>query len=384
VRVGVGVYSGGPSGVPVSVLETADALRRAGVDVTLFATSDARVPERFAELDDVTVLLAELPRALRNVRIGHALHLVQRRALGRRLARALEGGSIDVLHLFSPGIATASSHRRPTVVQSWFHPPSLSGRLRTMMPLAPRNALWPAHLAAETQSFLADRIGFRHADLIAANTEPARRALAARGHTAARIPPCISVPDRPPAREPAEVLRLAFCAYNLHSPRKGLRDLLAALPMVDGGPVRLTLVGGWDDSLGEAVEAARHSGVEVQVLGRVARERYLELLASQTDLLVTPSRYEEWGYALLEALSQGVPALAYDVYPFSEILDRDTGLLAPSIGPPGLARGIETALAGMLPPAAAVQASARERFGSATTAKRLCAAYAQLLPGSAS
>jgi glycosyltransferase involved in cell wall biosynthesis len=373
VRVGVGVYSGGPSGLPVSVLETATALHTAGLDVTLFATSDA--PQAPA-LADRTVRLAALPRALRDARVEQALQLVQRRALGRRLARALDDAPVDVLHLFSPGIASARSHRVPTVVQSWFHPPTLSGRLRTMLPLAPRNALWPVRAGAEVQAFAADRLGFRHADLVLANTLEAERALAAQGLRVERIPPCIAVGAEPPARERSDTLRLAFCAHNLHSPRKGLADLLAALPLVSGGPLKLTLVGGWHDSLAAPVEAVRRAGVEVEAVGRVPRERYLQVLAERTDLLVMASRYEEWGYALLEALSLGVPALAYDRYPFSEIVDARSGILAAPGGPRELARGIETALAGALPAATAVQASARERYGAAVTAQRLSAAYA--------
>jgi glycosyltransferase involved in cell wall biosynthesis len=379
MRVGVGVFTGGPSGVPVSVLETAMALRESGLEVTLFATSDEFPGARLESLREVTVQLAPLPAALRDPRVEQALHLVQRRALGRRLARALQAAPVDVLHLFSPGIATAATHRVPTVVQSWFHPPTLRGRLRTMMPLAPRGALWPAHLAAEAQAFAADRIGYANADLVLANTEAARLALSARGLEVALIPPGISVPDEAPQREPSDVLRLAFCAYNLQTPRKGLRDLLAALSSVRGGPIRLTLVGGWDDSLGPAVETVRRAGVAVEVLGRVSRTRYLEQLASRTDLLVMPSHYEEWGYALLEALSQGVPALAYDIDPFSQTIDVHSGILAAPMGSEGLARGIEQALAGRLPDAAAVQQSARERFGGAVTAQRLRAAYEQLL-----
>jgi glycosyltransferase involved in cell wall biosynthesis len=127
------------------------------------------------------------------------------------------------------------------------------------------------------------------------------------------------------------------------------------------------------------VETVRRAGVAVEVLGRVSRTRYLEQLASRTDLLVMPSHYEEWGYALMEALSQGVPALAYDIDPFSQTIDAHSGILAAPMGSEGLARGIEQALAGRLPDAAAVQQSARERFGGAVTAQRLRAAYEQLL-----
>ena len=377
MRVGVAVYSSGPSGVPVAVLETALALRGAGADVTVFATADARLPAGAGELR--VARLAPLPDALRNPRVEQALHLPYRLLLGRRVARALADHPVDVLHAFSPGIAPGLPRGLPLVVQSWFSPPTLSGRLRTMLPLAPRGPIAAAHLVAELEAHAGDRLGYRRADLVLANTEPAAERLRARGLAALCLPPSVRVPERPPERRPGSALRLVFCAYNLATPRKGLRFLLAALPLVSGGPLRLTLVGGWSEGLAGAVESARTAGVDVLALGRVERDSYLELLATEADLLVMPSLYEEWGYALFEALSQGVPALTFDRYPFTEVLDERTGLLARAREPVSLARCLERALAGELPAPATVQAAMRKRFGAEVLGPRLVEAYGRVL-----
>jgi len=143
--------------------------------------------------------------------------------------------------------------------------------------------------------------------------------------------------------------------------------------------MRLTLVGGWSEAVSGAVERARGAGVEILALGRVERERYLELLATESDLLVMPSLYEEWGYALFEALSRGVPALTFDRYPFTEVLDGRTGLLARARDPESLARCLERALAGELPSPATVQAATRERFGAGVLGPRLVEAYERVL-----
>ena len=383
MKIGIGVFTGGPSGIPVSVLQTALALRAAGADLGLFATQEARVPEEADDLRDSIVRIPEVPAALRSTRTEQALHLLHRRLLGRGLAQSLASDPVDVMHVFSPGMAPALAAGQCVVVQSWFWPPTLRGRLRTMMPLAPRGPLTPVHLAAETQAHVADRLGYRRADLVLANTEPAVRSLRELGVPALEVPPCIAVPDHLLPRRPSRIFRLVFCANNLATPRKGVRLLLEAMPLVRGGPVGLALVGGWDDSLAGLVGRARAAGVEVEVLGRVPRERYLDLLAEDADLLVMPSLYEEWGYALFEALSRGVPALTFDVHPFSHVLDAQTGLLADGRTAEALARAIERALAGGLPPPETVVASARSRFGAQALAPRLLAAYGRALAASA-
>ena len=130
---------------------------------------------------------------------------------------------------------------------------------------------------------------------------------------------------------------MVFCGHPLTNPRKGFGRLVEALPLVEGGPIELTVFGGVSEPFAEEIERARRAGVKVELLGYQPRERYLEHLERRTDLLAFPSLYEEWGYALLEALSRGVPALAFDLYPFFDILDEDTGMVVAE-GRPGAAR----------------------------------------------
>lgn len=380
MRVGVGIFTGGPSGIPVSVMETAQALRRAGTDVVMFATSDAEVPVHSAGLIGQVVRLRPLPRGLRHPRVAHALHLPARLMLGRRLADALRAHPVDVVHAFSPGVAPPLPPKQAVVVQSWFHPPELWPRLRTVMPLSRRSPpLYLANAGAEIQAHIVDMLGYRRADLVLTNTERAVGALRTKGFAAWRIPPCIEVPCAPVQRDPAEALRVTFCAYNLDTPRKGLHLLLEALPLVSHRPLTLTLVGRWTDALAPGVAAVRAAGVDVYVLGLLPRERYLEQLARRTDLLVCTSLYEEWGYAVFEALSRGVPALAFDLYPFSETFDADTGLLVAPGRPEALAQGIDQAATGRLPPPEVVVRSTRQRFGAEAIANRLLEAYERTL-----
>jgi glycosyltransferase involved in cell wall biosynthesis len=376
VRVAIGVFTGGPSGVPVSVLETAAALRGAGTSVTLLATTGADVPGDVAGPGLEVVRLDPLPRGLGDPRVEQALHLPHRLLLGRRVARALAQRPFDVLHLFSPGAAAALPASTPVVIQSWFTPPTLRGRLGTMMPLAPRDAWLPVRLLAETQAHLADVAGYRRAALVLANTADAERALHAAGLASRTVPPCITVPAAPPRRRPSDRLRVVFCAYNLASPRKGLGSLLEAIATLPPGRFSLTLVGGGAERVAGAVERARGAGVEVDLLGLVPRRRYLELLAADADLLAMPSRYEEWGYAAFEALSLGVPVLALRRYPFAQVLDERTGLLADDAR--GLAVALTRAAEHGLPAPASVQDAARGRFGATAVVPQLLDAYASV------
>jgi glycosyltransferase involved in cell wall biosynthesis len=261
-------------------------------------------------------------------------------------------------------------------VQAWFHPPRLADRLRTLMPFVSRRALWPAGLAVQAQSHVADLAGYRRADLVATNTEAARRAMGQHGFDAVCVPPAIEVAEAPTAPLPSDAFRVAFCSHPLNLRRKGLRFLLEALPLVGHRPLRVTLVGGPDPVFDAPIAAARGAGVDVRLTGRVPREEYLRLLAEETDLLAFPSLYEEWGYALFEALSEGVPALAFDLYPFSEIVDDRCGELVPPRDPRALAAAIDRAAAGELPSREVVHSSTRERFGSESVARRLLEAVA--------
>ena len=380
MRVGIGPFAEAPSGLAVATVDTAIALADAGVDITLFADGEAALPARFEPLRDRVVRLPPAPAHMQHPRVEASLFLPAKLGLSRRWARALRDHPVDVVHAFSPGTAAVLPRRAPIVVQAWFHPPLLPARLRTMLEFARRSPpMYAAHVAVEVQSHMSDLLGYRRANLVLANTESARRAFEQKGVAVRHIPPCISLPDEPPTREPSETFRVAFCGHPLDRPRKGLSYLLDALPMLEGGAVEVTLIGGSSPRLEAPIETARHAGVEVTLLGHVPRQDYLDHLGRQTDLLAFMSLYEEWGYALFEAFSQGVPALAFRHYPFNEIVDRQTGLLVTPRDSRAVAAGIDRARGGDLPTPAAVLDSAKARFGAESVVKRLIPVYEELV-----
>jgi hypothetical protein len=74
-----------------------------------------------------------------------------------------------------------------------------------------------------------------------------------------------------------------------------------------------------------------------------------------------------------------VPALAFNLYPFFDVLDADTGILVERAGPEALAGGLEAALRGELPSAERVLESTRRRFSTGSVVPRLVDAYERAL-----
>ena len=66
----------------------------------------------------------------------------------------------------------------------------------------------------------------------------------------------------------------------------------------------------------------------VQMLGSVAHERWLEILAA-SDILLMPSKYEGISVALLEAIAAGVVPVVAKVGGQDEIVSADAGMLIP-------------------------------------------------------
>lgn len=379
MRIGIGPFAAWPSGIPVAVADTVRGLREHGTEVTLFAVANDRVPAELANGPGTVVRLGSLPRVLRTARGGDALFLATRLALSRRWAAALSEHPVDIVHSFSPGCLALLPSEQPAVAQAWFYPPGLRDRLATMLPFASAGPKRAAYAAVELQAQLSDALGYRRADVVVANTPTAEAGYRKSGMDSRCVPPPIWMPEELPAREPSDALRVTFCGHPLTNRRKGLQYLLDALPLVEGGPVEVTLVGGGADAFAGGVERARQAGVRIETLGHVPRDVYLDHLARRADLLIFPSLYEEWGYALLEALSRGVPAVAFGLYPFHDILDADTGIVVEPRSSPALARGIEAALRGELPSPGSVRESTRRRFSAQALTPRLLELYESVL-----
>lgn len=379
MRVGLAVFNHTASGMEVGTVDAALGLEAQGIETVLFAEHHATLPDRAAPIADRVVRLRSVPAPLRRPRVADALFLPAKMALARRLAEAVETHPIDVMHVFSPGCAAYLPAGLPVAVQAWFHPPTLRARFRTYLPFAPKfPPLYLANVLREIQSHRSDVLGYRRAQVVLCNTPDAAAAMNAAGFPARSIPPPIEMPSAPnrPVRHGA--IELAFCGHPVGRPRKGLRYLLEALTHMREQPVRLTLFGGGHEELREELTRVERTGHSVRPMGRVPRERYLEMLEQEIDILAFPSLYEEWGYALFEGLSRGVAAVAFETHPYAEILDADTGAVAPLRDPTSLARILDRMVTGDRPTPDQVWQSTHARFGSQAVAARLVDLYSGL------
>jgi glycosyltransferase involved in cell wall biosynthesis len=80
-------------------------------------------------------------------------------------------------------------------------------------------------------------------------------------------------------------------------------------------------------------------------LGMVADDKFLSLIYSSADVLVAPSRYENFGQTMLESIACGTPVVGFDVGGNSEIIRPElTGLLAPKDDVGALSQAIRRVL----------------------------------------
>jgi len=190
------------------------------------------------------------------------------------------------------------------------------------------------HLAPEAQPPWPLRVSFgvalRHAAGAAAAITPSefsRRELIRRaGFPSERlhvIPQGVPPRAEVSARRPADVPEQAFAlVVGGNRPHKDLRTLARAWRRLgDTRPLDLVGAGPVDPRFPSLAQLAREEGAPgVRALGAIAPE-VLEWLYANATLLVFPSRYEGFGFPLLEAAVRGTPVLASDIPALREIGD---------------------------------------------------------------
>jgi glycosyltransferase involved in cell wall biosynthesis len=143
--------------------------------------------------------------------------------------------------------------------------------------------------------------------------------------------------------------RIVF--HNTLGPRKGLQDLMQALPSIVAQVpnVHLRVCGHCPDQLERQEELLRMVPDEhrsrVVFLGRVNADGALQRELAEAQVACTPSHLESFGLAPVEAMSMEKVAVCSDCGPTREIIDDGvTGLLCRAKDPQGLAGRLVTAL----------------------------------------
>jgi glycosyltransferase involved in cell wall biosynthesis len=162
-------------------------------------------------------------------------------------------------------------------------------------------------------------------------TDPARIDVTPLGSM--DLPPDTLSEDRVQrARESAGVDGPYIFYTGNHSPHKNLVTLFRALGILNrnGSNLRLVITGKKDRHTPQMESAARHHGVDRQVIfaGFVPDEHLFPLYAG-AEALVFPSRYEGFGLPPLEAFACGTPVIASNASSIPEVLGDAAVLLDP-------------------------------------------------------
>jgi glycosyltransferase involved in cell wall biosynthesis len=226
---------------------------------------------------------------------------------------------------------------------------------------------------------------WRLADLILADSEAVAARLVALDPQLAPVVVGLAVDlDPPPAENPwagGEGPVIGFVGR--FEPRKGVHDLLAAVPAIRAQAADSVFVLIGDEPFGTAPEYTRRLLEDAAELG-VQHIRWHDNapgLMRHLDVLVLPSRAEPFGTVLAEAMAVGTPVVATAVDGLVEVVeDGVSGRLVPPGDPAALAAAVLEVLTRREPMAAAARARA-QRWGAEVYVERI---EALLLAGCAS
>jgi glycogen synthase len=206
--------------------------------------------------------------------------------------------------------------------------------------------------ALRTVGGFAERVGVRRADGVITLTSRLAAALTADGVPAGRVhvvpsglnPSLFEAPQRLEDPIPGVPRPRVLFVGRLHR-QKGVDVLLRALARLGHREIQLVVAGDGPERM-RAGRLARELGISdrVHVLGFVPHARIPSLLGT-ADVVVLPSRYEELGTALVEAMYARVPIVASDTGGIPELVTSGVhGLLVPPEAPGALAAAIDRLL----------------------------------------
>ena len=221
---------------------------------------------------------------------------------------------------------------------------------------------------------------WRMADLVLADSEAVAARLVALDPGLAPVVVGLAVDLDPPAADDhwAGVEGPVIGFVGRFEPRKGVHDLLSAVPAIRAGVaarggtgVSVVLVG--DEPFGTAPQYTRRLLEDAAALG-VEHIRWHDNAAGlmrHMDVLVLPSSAEPFGTVLAEAMAVGTPVVATAVDGLPEVVDDGvTGRLVPPGDPRALAAAVLEVLSRREPMAAAARARAL-RWGADVYVERI-------------
>ncbi|PPK65015.1 glycosyltransferase family 4 protein [Actinokineospora auranticolor] len=259
-----------------------------------------------------------------------------------------------------------------------FHPENLVGRL----------LIGPARLF--------ERWAVRRADAVVVLTERVRRVYTESGLTTADrvhvVPDGVRLDLFTPelttaAPAPAEVPTVLYCGR--FAPEKGWADFVAAAEVLvrEGASARFLMCGDGNELRYCRAELARMGITEhVELCGHLDRTAVAAAIGA-ADVVVIPSRHEELGGTVLEALTARRAVVVTDVGGLPEVVGHgEAGLVVPPCDPQALAAAVRKLLEAPELRADFGAAGARRAAGFALDAvtRRLTGVYSGIVPAAVS
>lgn len=139
--------------------------------------------------------------------------------------------------------------------------------------------------------------------------------------------------------KPADAKTVRLITVGDLIPRKQIDLLIDAVKITNG--VSLTIIGDGPER-GRLHRKVRDLGLtnQIELEGRLDQKAIAEKLLRH-DIYVHPSKVETFGISLIEAMSCGLPAIAFDNGGSRDIITRDTGLIVTDQSPEGLRDAIQ-------------------------------------------
>ncbi|MGQ9515495.1 MAG: glycosyltransferase family 4 protein [Thermoproteota archaeon] len=252
-------------------------------------------------------------------------------SIGASASRILKDYSVDIVHCVYPSLVPFIRLHNVIVSSGWFSPHNLRSRLSIAIRMSSFSISKLPELYGQAEYFLLDDLGYNRSDCVFAVTKVLEEDLRKKfGRKVRYLPPGIKQTASSKKIKNDKVV-MASVSADLDNPRKGISFLLRALMLIERSlleKVDIWLIGSYSDRLENELQKFRQRGYQgIKLLGYVQREKILEYLL-QTDILVCPSMYEEFGYVVLEAMGAGVPVVATRIRPLKDIIsDGVSGLL---------------------------------------------------------
>ncbi len=356
-----------PGGVQFHVRDLAECLIGWGHHVSVLAPADDDTP--------LPPYVVSTGKALPIRYNGSVARLTFGPLTAGRVARWVEGGDFDVVHLHEPIVPSVS------ILALWAVEGPLVATFHTSLVRSrAMQAAYPVVRASLEK--INGRIAVSEAARLTVTTHVGGDAVVIpngvyvdRFAAAPRLARYVGTPQRP---------TVAFLG-RIDEPRKGLPVLAAALPQVARQlPGLRVLVAGYGDEAAVRERLPPAAATACEFLGPVSEADKASLLRSVDAYIAPHTGGESFGIVLVEAMSAGAPVLASDLPAFLDVLDG--GRVGATF-----ANGDEAALARELLALlrdeprrrhlSRVGAAHARRFDWATVAHRVLAAYETVIDG---